>query len=143
MENQWQVIKRITWSRKLTEYRGAISWWFEYRPDWENASVPYSSRRIKVNIVCFPRITERYGKDISKCKANLAAGHAQNRHRRRINMAQLGQEECRAKKSNTLHNLKSKKLKKMFFKQQNKRFIQSMRLCIMAYKLKFWNFLVI
>lgn len=28
----------------LTEYRGAISWWFEYNPDWENASVPYSGR---------------------------------------------------------------------------------------------------
>jgi len=28
----------------LTEYRGAISWWFEYNPDWEKASVPYSGR---------------------------------------------------------------------------------------------------
>ena len=44
-------------------------------------------------------------------QSNLAAGHAQNRHRRRIDMAQLGQEECRAKESNTLHNLKSKNLR--------------------------------
>lgn len=36
---------------------------------------------------------------------NLAAGHTQNSHCRRINMAQLSQEESRAKKSNSLHNL--------------------------------------
>ena len=28
----------------LTEYLGAISWWFEYNPDWENASVPCSGK---------------------------------------------------------------------------------------------------
>lgn len=66
----------MTRSQKLTEYRGAISWWFEYSPDWENASVPYSTQHIKVNVVCFSIRTGRYGKDISKCKATwLQAMH--------------------------------------------------------------------
>jgi len=25
---------------EITAYRGPMSWWFEYRPDCENASVP-------------------------------------------------------------------------------------------------------